>query len=66
MVQWLELGAFTAVARGSILGLGTEIPHQAAAGHGQKIIFLIKSKICNIGGLCEEYRILPCHRFLFH
>ena len=64
MVQWLELGAFTAVARGS--SLGTEIPHQAAACHGQKIIFLIKSKICNIGGLCEEYRILPCHRFLFH
>ena len=33
-VQWLGLGAFTAVARGSVPGRGTKIPQ--AAWHSQK------------------------------
>ena len=33
-VQWLELGAFTAVGPGSIPGRGTKIPQ--APQHGQK------------------------------
>lgn len=36
MVLCLGIGAFTAVARGSIPGLATEIPYQAAACSGQK------------------------------
>ena len=53
MVQWLGLSAFTAVAVGSIPGLGAKIPQVSWRGQGKKGRFLyfnitkqINSSLC--------------------
>ena len=47
MVQWLGLGALTAMGLGSSLGWGTKIPQ--AAPHSQK------KKVLQIGGEKKDY-----------